>query len=241
MKGRWRTWCVCGGGSILGRVCSLPRGSCWSPSHMIRQDLVVKQSPPNLPSSVFLLPNHGLASCTPAQGHHVLCGPYSCCGGWNEHPSAPVRRGSRFDWSRTTFLGRRVAEGVLRWEQAYPGGGGYLGAAMEMCIDAPTNSAPSAAHSRLPRLPSLLLQELGSQVTAAESALTAASWCLCFGQTVLLPSPWEPFIPAPWCTPPLTWPLLLENNFCILWKMTCKGSIPLVSIFSHYCFPEASM
>lgn len=72
-------------------------------------------------------------------------------------------------------MGRRVAEGVLRWEQAYPGGGGYLGAAMEMCIDAPTNSAPSAAHSRLPRLPSLLLQELGSQVTAAESALTAAS------------------------------------------------------------------
>lgn len=72
-------------------------------------------------------------------------------------------------------MGRRVAEGVFRWEQAYPGGGVDLGAAMEMCRGAPTNSAPSSAHSLLPRLPSLLLQELGSQVTAAESALTAAS------------------------------------------------------------------
>lgn len=163
------------------------------------------------------------------------------CRGWNEQPSSPARRASRFDWSRTTVLGRRVAEGVLRWEQAYPGGGGDLGATMETCIDAPTNSAPSSAHSRLPQLPSLLLQELGSEVTAAESALTAASWCLCLGQPVLLPSPWEPCIPVPWCMPPLTWPLLLENNSCILWKMTRKGSVLLVSIFSHYHFPEAPM
>ena len=108
---------------------------------------------PCLPSNVFLLLNQSLASChqlTLAQEHHVLCGPYSCCRGQSEHPSSPIRRGSRFGWSRTTFLGRRVVEGVLGWEQDYPVGGGALGAAMGTCIVAPATSALSSACFLLP-------------------------------------------------------------------------------------------
>lgn len=122
----------------------------------------------------------------------MICGFYFCCREQNERLSFPGRRGSRFGWSRITWVKewwRAWFALFLRWEQAFPGGG-CPGCCRGNVLweDARGNAALSSAPCHSPSPPAThyphraVAPTLRGEVPAEAPTPAAVQWCLYFCQ-----------------------------------------------------------